>query len=158
MRFSLGHNSPHTPPKVAPRPPASLPSIGIHKLQVVPQAGPSKLRNVPRTRNDSRGLKRRATALIEIELILLGQSPWRPVRRWTCRRCRIGPVGDVNGYGGVAACDEIHPDGHEGFVESGALVGGRRAVVRRHVCGVLGPDDGILILVGFAVVTRKSAG
>ena len=83
MPFSLGNDSPHTPPKVAPQSPASFPSICIDKLKAIPKAWSFKLRDIRHVSSQSRGLKRRATTLVQIKLIRLCQTPSRPVR------CRI---------------------------------------------------------------------
>ena len=55
-------------------------------------------------------------------------------------------------------CDEVTPDGHEGFVEVGRLVGGRRTKVRCYVGCVPGADDGILVLECYAIITCKGFG
>lgn len=122
-RFSLGHNSPHTPPKVAPCPPASFPRIRIDELKAVSKAGFFKLGDVRHIKSQSRGLKRRAATLIQIKLIRPCRAPRRPVRCWICR-CRIVSVCDLGRYGRVASCNEITPDSHECLVESRALVRG----------------------------------
>ena len=128
-RYSLWHNRPHTPPKIAPHPPPSFPRISIHKLETVPEARSSKLGNVRHISCQRRGFKGGATALVEIKLIRPCQAPNRPVRRRTCRRGRIVSVGHVGGYGRVASRDEIAPDGRESLAESGALIGGGCTVV-----------------------------
>ena len=54
--------------------------------------------------------------------------------------------------------DEVAPDGHEGFVEIGPLVGRRRTKVRCHIGTVRGADDGVLVFVSYTVVVREGFG
>ena len=122
--FSFRHYRPHPPPKIAPDPPPPLPRIRIHKLKAVPEPRPLKLRNIRHIDRQSRALKSRATALVQIELVRPFQAPRRPARRRTGGQGRVGSVGDGGGYGGVASGDEVAPDGHEGLVEGGSLVRG----------------------------------
>lgn len=54
--------------------------------------------------------------------------------------------------------DEVAPDGHEGFVEVGALVGRWRTKVGCYVGSMPGADDGVLVFVSDAVVVCEGFG
>ena len=54
--------------------------------------------------------------------------------------------------------NEVAPDGHEGFVEVGPLIGQRRTKVGRRVGSVPGADDGVLVFVCYAVIVCECFG
>lgn len=155
---SLRHKRPHPPPKVAPRPPAPLPRIRIHQLKRIPQPRSSKLGDIRRIGRKRRGLKRQPAALVEVDLVGPRQGPDGPVGRRVGGECGVWTVGEGGGYGGVGAGDEVAPDGHEGSVESGALVRGGEAGDGGDVGAVLGADDGVLVFIGSAVVGCEGGG
>lgn len=73
------------------------------------------------------------------------------------REGESGPGGrETNG--GVVVGDKVAPDFHKGADEVGALLGFRGPEEGESVARVLGGGDGVLILVGDAVVVGEGLG
>ena len=116
---SLRYNRCYTPPKITPHPPATLPGISIHDLEIIHQTRVLELSNIRTCGTEAQSAKCCPTSLVQIQLQWLRQAPGWEV----CRRIAQGITGGANSIcneGGnrrIILRDEVTPNCSESCVE-----------------------------------------
>ena len=136
-----------TPPKITPLAPSPFPRVSIRNTKSVSQPRFLVLYNIRRLRIEAHARIWLSARLVQDQLQRVTWTPCREIRSGKSVPSSAYTVGDGGGDGGVVLCDEIAPDGHEGFVEVGPLVWGWRTEVGGQIGCVPGADDGVLVFV-----------